>query len=102
MAAKIINMEECGHGGTTMHRIKTNRKTIFLCDRCYAAFLALLADRELVRGMLKATMPEAEVQRMRDERANMQLESDLANTVAAAHAVAGFPQRALLPVPVGG
>lgn len=71
MAAKIINMEECGHGGTTMHRIKTTRKTVFLCDDCFSALLDKISNPSFLNEMAEAHAPLGEMMRMRKERAQI-------------------------------
>jgi len=71
---------------------------VFLCDACQEQLESIL-DKELLRGMQKAVMTSTEVQKMRRERENMRLEQDLADTVAAAYMVAGFPRMLMLPAP---
>lgn len=94
------NVKMCPHVDSWKNRHDTATGTVFLCDRCQGELEQRLADPELIRGMLKATMATAEVVQMRDERENMRIEKDLQDTIAAAHAVAGFPRWLALPAPV--
>ena len=94
------NVKMCPHVDSWKNRHDTATGTVFLCDRCQGELEQRLADPELIRGMLKATMTTAEVVQMRDERENMRIEKDLQDTIAAAHAVAGFTRWLALPAPV--
>lgn len=89
----------CGTVGDRKNQIKAGTKHVFLCDRCQRDLNARLADPVMIRGMMKAVMTSAEIQQMRNERENMRIERDLANSVAAAWAVAGYPRTLMLPVP---
>lgn len=53
----------------------------------------------MMRGMMKSTMTGPEVAKMRHELENMRLEKELADTVVAAFAVAGYPRRLALAAP---
>jgi len=94
------NVKTCPHVGDWRNKIETSTGPVFLCPYCMDALESLLCDKELLRGMQKAVMTSAEVQKMRRERENMRLEQDLADTVAAAYMVAGFPRMLMLPAPV--
>jgi len=91
------NMIVCPHAGEPMHRIQTSTKTVFLCAECLRDMESMLSSPETIRMMIKATMSNAEVAKMRQERENIRIQKDLADTMAAAHAVAGFPRLLALP-----
>jgi len=93
------NMIVCPHAGEPMHRIVTSTKTVFLCLECLAEMESTLSRPETIRLMLKSCMKTEEVQKMRAERENIRIQRDLADTMAAAHAVAGFPRLLALPAP---
>jgi len=96
------NLIVCPHTGEPMHRIQTSTKTVFLCRECLADMEELLGQKETIRMMIKSTMTNAEVAKMRSERENIMVQRDLADTVAAAYAVAGFPRLLALPAPALG
>lgn len=93
------NLIVCPHTGEPMHRIQTSTKTVLLCRECLADMEELLGQKETIRMMIKATMSNEEIHKMRQERENIRIQRDLADTVAAAHAVAGFPRLLALPAP---
>ena len=94
------NVNACPHRGHYTSTIKTtDGRTVVLCDACMAELESRLADPLLIQGMLKSTMSAQEIEQMRYEHENMALEKDLADTVAAAHMVAGFPRWLALPAP---
>ena len=87
------NVNPCHHPQAHIHTIRTSDgRTVIMCEYCHAALLARLADPETIRVMIKSTMPAAEVRKMRYERENMRIEARLAEEIALAHALAGFPQ----------
>lgn len=95
------NVNPCPHHRYHAHTIRTSDgRTAILCPACLTDLEGRLSDPVLIRGMLKATMTTAEVQQMRYERENMAIEKDLADTVAAAFAVAGYPRMLMLAAPV--
>lgn len=95
------NVNPCPHHKDHAHIIRTSDGRIaLLCPACLGAMEQRLSDPVLMRGMLKATMTTDEVQKMRHERENMAIEKDLADTVAAAFAVAGYPRMLMLAAPV--
>lgn len=95
------NVNPCPHREDHAHIIRTSDgRTAILCQACMADLESRLADPVIIRGMVKSTMPTAEVQKMRHERENMAIEKDLADTVAAAFAVAGYPRMLMLTAPV--
>ena len=81
MAARIINMEECGHGGTTMNRIKTTRKTVFLCDDCFSVLLDKISSPSFLNEMAEAHAPLGDMMRTRRERAQIYAERQVAQQV---------------------
>jgi len=92
------NVKRCPHVTSWKNRNETSTGIVFLCDACQEQLESIL-DKELLRGMQKAVMTSAEVQKMRRERENMRLEQDLLDTVSAAYMVAGFPRLLMLPAP---
>lgn len=95
------NVNPCPHHKDHAHIIRTSDgKSALLCQSCMGAMEQQLSDPEMIRGMLKATMTGPEVQKMRHERENIAIEQDLADTVAAAFAVAGYPRMLMLSAPV--
>jgi len=93
------NLIVCPHAGEPMHRIQTSTKTVFLCRECLADMEAMLGQTETIRMMLKAVMSNEELHKLRRERENIRIQRDLADIMAAAHAVAGFPRLLALPAP---
>lgn len=95
------NVNPCPHTEDHAHIIRTSDgRTAIICPACLADLESRLSDPVLIRGMLKATMTTAEVQKMRHERENMAIEKDLSDTVSAAFAVAGYPRHMQLTAPV--
>jgi len=95
------NVNPCPHTEAHAHIIRTSDgRTAILCPACLADLESRLADPVLIRGMLKATMTTAEVQKMRYERENMELKRKLSEAVATAWAVAGYPRHLALTAPV--
>ena len=95
------NVNPYPHTEAHAHIIRTSDgRTAILCPACLADLESRLSDPVLIRGMLKATMTTAEVQQMRYERENMAIEKYLADTVATAFAVAGYPRMLMLSAPV--
>lgn len=98
---KRSNINACPHAKEHANTIRTSDgRTAILCPACLTDLEGRLSDPVLIRGMLKATMTTAEVQKMRHERENMAIENALSDTVAAAFAVAGYPRHLQLASPV--
>lgn len=97
---KRSNVNPCPHTEAHAHAIRTSDgRTAILCPACLADLESRLSDPVLIRGMLKATMTTAEIQKMRHERENMALERKLSEDVATVWAVAGYPRRPALAAP---
>ena len=95
------NVNPCPHQKEHAHIIRTSDgRSVLLCQPCMDAMEQRLSDPVMMRGMIKSTMTTDEVQKMRHERHNMAIEKDLADTVAAAFAVAGYPRMLMLASPV--
>ena len=95
------NVNPCPHHRYHAYIIRTSDgRSALLCPSCMSAMEQRLSDPVLMRGMMKSTMTGPEVQKMRHEIENMAIEKYLADTVAAAFAVAGYPRILMLSTPV--
>lgn len=99
MANQKSNVISCGHNNVPLRAEKVGPKMVLMCEGCAAALEALLGQKETQRLMLKSCMTAAEIQQMRQERENMRIQQALADAVAVAHAMAGFPRLLALPAP---
>jgi acid stress-induced BolA-like protein IbaG/YrbA len=62
------NVKTCPHLlGDTVH----DAMRVRLCRMCYEALLEALADKEIIRLMIRSTMTVAELQRIARERAEV-------------------------------